>query len=128
MGKPLTPRVDALEKSLDELAGRQTKLEGIATQLRRDQRDTRKLVRDLSDLVHKIVPNVNEKLDEQTVAINEHVDQQLQEQSRFVVATVVDVARQWPAAAIVAVTAVLGIVGIAAADLLLAAAHLPHLS
>ena len=131
MGRPLAPRVEALEQKLavvDELAERQARLEKVAAQLRRDQRDTRKHLRDLTERVDLIVPGVHQKLDEQTAAINQHVDERNDALQSFVLAQVVESARQWPAPAIVAVTAVLALVVAIGGDLLLAAAHLPHLS
>jgi len=115
---PLGPRVDTLEAQVAEL--RKT-----TAQLRRDQSTTRRLVRDLGKRVDQILPTVKTHLDAQTEAINEHVDEQLEEQRQFVLATIVDVARQWPAPALVAVTFMLAIAAaVLAAWVLTATNHL----
>ncbi len=117
----LTPRVEDLEEQ-------QEKLEKIVTRLRRDQLNTRKQMRELGQRVDQILPGVNEKLDEQTRHIERHVSDANDATKQFVTAAVVDVARQWPAAAVMAVSAVTAL-GIALiVNLLLAVARLPHLS
>lgn len=114
---PLTDRVDKLETQY-------AKLERSVTQLRRDQRDTKKHLGELTKRVDLILPSVAAKLDEQTGHINAHVDERNDALQGFVLDKLVETARQWPAAAIVAVSVVVALVSALGAALVLDALHI----
>ena len=128
--RALAPRVEHLERKVDqladghdELAARQTRLERVTAQLRRDQRETRKLVAELHDTVRGIPAAVKSDLDRQTDAIEVIVAKsEVRNADR-----ITGVARQWPAGAIILITAVLALVAGVGVDLILAAFHQPHL-
>jgi hypothetical protein len=116
----LGPRVETLEGEVEAL-------KKTTAQLKRDQSATRRLVRDLAKVVDGILPSVTKELAAQTETIENHVDGAVEQLRQSVFASVVDVARQWPAAAIVAVTAVLTVGAAIVANWILAAEHLPHI-
>jgi|SRR5579884_275519 len=99
-------------------------LEKSTAKLQRDHTATRRLVRDLTKRVDAILPDVKVALKAQTgelkVAIAESETRNADR--------ITDVARQWPATAVVIATIAGGAVAAALVDLLLAAARLPHLS
>jgi hypothetical protein len=121
----MTTRGTGDEPTLEQ---RVEKLEQTTQKLQRDQSATRRLVRDLKRQVDTILPSVKSELVDQTREITTHVDEELAAHRQFVLETIVDVARQWPASAVVIATIVGGAAAAAVVDLLLAAAHLPHLS
>lgn len=111
--KPTGERLDTLEE-------RVSKLERLTDRVRRDQRETVRQVKELRELVEGVPGKVKMLIDEQTSDVKVAIaESETRNADR-----ITDVARQWPAGAIVAATAALAIVG----DLLLAAFHLPHLS
>lgn len=99
---PLGPRVDTLEAQVADL--RKT-----TAQLKRDQSATRRLVRELGKRVDQILPAVTTELGQQTETINAHVDDQIEALRSSFFASLIDVARQWPASAVVTVTFVLAV-------------------
>lgn len=130
----LDDRVDTLETRMDALAHRQGELEKISEQLRTDQAETKRQIdavkgrlTKLERVVRESFDAVHERFDEQTQAINEHVDERHEALQRWVLENLVDVARQWPASALVAVTIVLTIVATVIGGWLLNAAHVIHI-
>jgi hypothetical protein len=101
--KEITDRVDLLEDAV-------TNLKKTTAQLKRDQTATRKHLEQLQIRVDSILPGVKESLNEQTDEIESHVSRALDEMQTTMYEKLIDMARQWPAAAIISVTAVLTLV------------------
>ena len=132
--RPLGPRVDDLEKAVeqlredqDELTGRTGELEKLSRRIKTDLADTRKQMRQLEETVNARIGSVHEALKSQTEELEDHVTAANEATKQFVLATLVDVARQWSAPAIIAVTTVLAIVAAVAAGWILAATGHLHL-
>lgn len=120
MARPLGPRVEILEGEVEAL-------KKTTAQLRRDQSATRRLVRDLAKTVEGILPSVKTELEAQTKTIENHVDDAVEQLRQSVFASLVDVARQTPAWALVALTFLATIAATVVANWVLAAEHLPHI-
>ena len=99
----ITERVDLLEDAVAEL-------KKTTAQLKRDQSATRKHLAVLQTRVDSILPGVKANLDEQTEEIEGHVSRALDEMQKSMYDSLLDLARSWPTAAIVAVTSVITLV------------------
>jgi len=97
-----------------EVDGHIARLHKIVDRLHRGQKETTIRVDALTERIEglpsTIEASVQSQLDKQTEQILEHVDDKQQAVLGFVTDKLVETARQWPAPAIIAVTAVLALI------------------
>lgn len=120
--KPLEQRVDDLELQFTDLADRQTRLERLMDKVRRDQRETRRQIDNVRQMVERVPAAVKQQLDAQTGEFRAIVaESETRNADR-----ITSVARQWPAGAIVLASLLGSALAAVIVDALLIAFHGPH--
>ena len=125
------PARETLEQRLSAVERVTTRLDKATATLRRNHRETGKRLDHLEQLVQempeKLAEKVAERVRQETNAQTSLLKSEIAQSETRQADRVTEVARQWPVTAIVIATIAGSAVTGGVLDLLLAAAHLPHL-